>query len=485
MRVLFLVDTLGGTRHFRNVVLTLADRHAVTLATARQDARSKRGAYDRPGIEIVACPTVRSDRWRTVIEPLRRTRDCLRFFDPRYSEAVKIVERAAAQMPKGWRVAVAERPWIRRRWKLVQRVAAAVEAAVPCDPEFLRFVEAQTPDVVLVTPLVDFGSYQTEYVKCAHALGIPVLFLLYGWDNLTSKGLIRVIPDRVLVWNEHHRREAIEFQGVPAERVIATGAPRFDEFFHMKPSTTREAFCARLDFDTARPIILYVCSSGLMAPDEPAFVRRWIAALRQTASDCWLRGCQVLIRPHPAYANDWHGESIEDERVRVWHGRLKMNADHTLFDSLVHSRAVVGLNTSAIIEAAITERPIFTITPPEMAACQGGTLHFAYVLMENGGIVSASRDFDEHIQQLAGAPNDQPVVSARSREFLSSFVRPHGLDVPASIVMVEEIERAASMRKLPRTTPLWHHLVRWGLQAALRAGFDPGAPTGAPRPRRA
>jgi hypothetical protein len=145
-----------------------------------------------------------------------------------------------------------------------------------------------------------------------------------------------------------------------------------------------------------------------------------------------------------------------------------MNADQSLYDSLYHSAAVVGLNTSAMIEAAIVERPVYTITLPEYAGCQAGTVHFGYVLAERGGTVSVSSTFQEHLQQLSQAPHATGETRERARRFLASFVRPHGLDTPASRIMVDEIERAASLQKTRAGAPLWHAPVRWGLQAMLR-----------------
>ena len=451
MKILFFVDTLGGTRHFPGVVQELAERgHTVVLATARQDERSKRGAYDHPRIDIVSCPTQRTDRWTGMIDTVRRVSDGVRFFDPRYAQADKLVARAEAQMPATWRARFARRPWLKRRWALMQRCAALIEAATPCDPQFQRFIEHHAPDVILVTPLVDFGSYQTDYVKCANHLGIPVLFLLYGWDNLTSKGLLRVKPDCVLVWNAPQRDEAVAFQDMPADRIIAAGAARFDPFFAMTCSTGRDEFCRDLGFDPARPVLLYMCSSGLMAPDEPEFVWRWITALRNAPGESWLRWCQVLIRPHPPYRHHWDQVESRDADTRVWSGKLKMNADQGLFDTLFHSTAVVALNTSGMIEAAIIGRPVYTVALPEFAACQSGTLHFSHVLGENGGIVHLDVSLEDHACRLGEAPNRAAETEARSREFLASFVRPQGLDVPVDRVVIQEIERAGSMGKRPR-----------------------------------
>jgi hypothetical protein len=475
MRILFFVHTLGRTRHFKNVIRGLIERqHTVVLAIARgrQTEKPKRGFYDDARIEIVSCPTRRIDRWASAVDPLRRARDRLRFLDPRYAHADKLAARAAENTPEGWNRALERHPWLTRHWKLVQRGLALAETVTPCDPDFGRFIESQAPDLVLVTPLVEFGSYQTDYVKCAHQLGVPVVFLPFSWDNLTNRGLIRVAPDRALVWNTHQKREAIELHDVPPDRVVVTGAPRFDDFFSMNPSTSREQFCAGLGFDPARPLLLYVCSAAFIAPREVAFVRGWVNELRHAAGASWLRDCSVLVRPHPANQEEWESADLSDlASVAVWSQRSTMNADQGLFDSLFHSTAVVGLNTSAMIEAAIVGRPVYTIAAPEYAGGQGGTLHFWYLLIDNGGVVAMSEGFDEHLQQLAAAPEQAPETVTRSRHFLNGFVRPHGLDTPASSIMVEEIERAGSLRKRPYEAPLWHYPMRWGLDAALRVGF--------------
>ena len=56
------------------------------------------------------------------------------------------------------------------------------------------------------------------------------------------------------------------------------------------------------------------------------------------------------------------------------------------FDSIYHSAAVVGINTSAMIEAAIIGRPVFSMLAEEFAGTQEGTIHFHHLLPENGGL---------------------------------------------------------------------------------------------------
>ena len=136
-------------------------------------------------------------------------------------------------------------------------------------------------------------------------------------------------------------------------------------------------------------MLLYLCSAAFIAPREVAFVRRWVNELRGSEAAPWLRECSILVRPHPANQSEWESADLSDlPSVAVWSQRSTMNADQGLFDSLFHSAAAVGLNTSAMIEAAIVGRPVYTIAAPEFSGGQGGTLHFGYLLTENGGIVS-------------------------------------------------------------------------------------------------
>ena len=69
------------------------------------------------------------------------------------------------------------------------------------------------------------------------------------------------------------------------------------------------------------------------------------------------------------------------------------------FDSLTHSAAVVGINTTAMIEAAIVGKSVLTVLSPEFA--QESTLHFDYLLEENGGFLHVAGSLDEHVAQLA------------------------------------------------------------------------------------
>jgi hypothetical protein len=351
---------------------------------------------------------------------------------------------------------------------MLSRLLGVVESAIPSEKLFDLFLTYERPDVVWVTPLVDYGSYQTDYVKSAHRVGVPVVFAPFSWDNLTNRGLIRVEPDRVLVWNEIQKKEATELHGVSAERVVVTGAPRFDEFFDMRPSVTRDEFCSRLGLDPAQPYLLYVCSSEFVAPREVEFVTRWIGHLRQ-AKDSTVRSCGILVRPHPAHLKQWNGVDLSGfPHVALWHEKETMNADQGLYDSLHHAGAVIGLNTSAMIEAGIVNKPVLTIVLDEFAGGQAGTLHFHYLRASNGGLLHEAHSLDEHVSQVVLALKNDGAAD-QTRRFVERFVRPRGLDKPVTSVMADEIEHAARMGKRPRRRALWQMAAGGGIWLGSRA----------------
>jgi hypothetical protein len=316
-------------------------------------------------------------------------------------------------------------------------VLGELDAWIPPDRGVLDFLAEQEPDVVLVSPLVRQQTHQTEIVKAARALDVPSALLVYSWDNLSNKGRIHVAPDRIFAWNELQRREAEELHGIDPQRVVVTGAPHWDRFFALEPSIDRGELCARHGFDPDEAIVLYLCSTNEVCPDEPPVVAEWLDALRGSSGP--LRRANVLIRPHPRETEVWQGWK-PGERVAVTESMKRKR--QSLRDQLHHSAAAVGLNTSAQIEASIVGRPVYTFSAGAAAPAQSGSLHFYYLLKDRGGVVSYAETLAEHVAQLErGIEGDYDPDAVR--RFCEFFVRPHGLDRPVSPILAEEVLKLA------------------------------------------
>ena len=139
-------------------------------------------------------------------------------------------------------------------------------------------------------------------------------------------------------------------------------------------------------------------------------------------------------------------------------------------DSMWHCAAVVGINTSAQIEAAIVGRPVFTIRDPHFAHAQDGTLHFRH-LVEGDGPVRVADTLDDHVLQLGQFLDARARGAERPREFVRQFVRPHGLDLPAASIYASTVGGLSALpRRAPEPDPWWVVALRpLGLAKALLA----------------
>ena len=475
-RVLFVMLHPGYVRYFESGIRALADAgHAVHVAF--EISRDKLNESDVAARLATLTPLVtcgpapdrtesvrdflaRGDRtatrtgqprrrvtteaaWSSLATTVRLMEDYLRFFEPVFAGASALKARAEKRLPRLYRPIVRAAAWAGAvgRGALARQLALA-ERVIPTSPSIDAFIRGQHPDLMLVTPLVELGSQQVDYVKSARRLGVRSALSVASWDNLTSKGLIRVLPDHVIVWNEAQRAEAAMLHHVPEARVVATGAQPFDEWFEARPSRSREEFCREIGLDPARPFVLYVGSSSFIAPDEVPFVERWLSRLRRAPSET-LRGAGVLVRPHPANSRQWRAfEASSFSQVSLWPPvGAEPNgpqARRDYVDSMWHCAAVVGINTSAQIEAAIVGRPVFTIRDPHFAHAQDGTLHFRH-LVAGDGPVRVADTLDTHVLQLGEFLDRAPEPPERARDFVRHFVRPHGLDRPAASIYASTV----------------------------------------------
>ncbi len=457
MRILFVMRHSGYLRNFEWVLRLLAARsHQVHLGfepdkTAREpNTLAAQLAEDTGGAITHGWIPARADRWRPLAFGLRQSISYLRYLSPPYADAAKLRERWGRQTPSIV-VHLAGQPGFRSTAvrAALARTARAAERLVPRAQAIDAYLAREGYELVLVTPLVDRAT-QHDWVRSAKASGIPAFLAVASWDNLTNKGLVFEPPDRTYVWNELQRREAVELHGLDAGSVAVTGAHPFDHWFDWRPSTTREEFCAEAGLDAAHSFLLYVCSSGFISSDERSVVGRWIEAVR---SHPGMEQVGVLIRPHPTKIGIWTEERPAWPNVAVW---PRLGTDPTtverrsgFYDSMYHSGAVVGANTTALIDAAIVGRRTFSVLMPDLQGGQEGTLHFHYLLRENGGPLTVAASLEEHAEQLREWLASKEDDSWREA-FLQSFVRPHGLDEAAAVRFVDDLERRSGRFRPPR-----------------------------------
>ena len=452
MKVLFTALHFANLRIFEPVIRALAERgHTVVLAADEREtfgghALVEALAIEYPGVRWAWAPVAHDEPWFPVAQKVRFALDYVRFVHPRYADAPKLRLRNISRAPRVVRWLTSSPAAVLGMHVPVQAALQWTERHVPVSERVKSFLETESPDVLVLASLTVSRSSAMDQLKAARALGMPTVAAIQSWDHLSSKAPLHIAPDATMVWNEVQKQEAVDMHRLPADSVIVTGAQCYDQCFTYEPSRSRDEFCARVGLDPARPFVLYVCSAMSPVPDplEPHFVKEWVSAIR-ASDDPWLRAAGILIRPHPERMREWDGVTLDAMSNVALHGGAPIAGDAKAdyFDSLHYSAAVVGLCTSAFLEAAILGQPVLTLQMPAYRIHQDGMAHFRYLLTVAGGLLETAHDLSTHVRQLGAAIRGDTAHEQRRRRFLTAFVRPDGLENAATPRFVDAVERVA------------------------------------------
>jgi hypothetical protein len=446
-RVLFVGRSIGHISYYQSILEFLLARGAkVELVFDKK--WSKSGVADMSVIESFAQAhpdlTVgwlvrRADRMRSFAFALRELRSYQSYLTRRHTTQF-YVDRWQKYLTPRLRV-LSDQAAFRRllAMNISEAVLRLLERLIPSDQGIVEFIQTRRPDVVVLSPLNMRFSEETDYLKAAKKLGILTLLPVYSWDNLSTKGLIQILPDLVCVWNDYQRGDALEIQRVPPDSLRVGGAPFFDKWFQAtEASVSREEFFEFLGFDAAKPLLLYLGSSKNIAKDESWFVEA-VKDHLEGSDNPTLRGTQILVRPHPANAEIYRRLSRAGMRVWPENGALPASPEEfaRMRDSFLYANAALGINTSGMIDSVLAGLPTFTVRLDEYSKTQAETLHFRY--LEEADAMSSVVTLEEFATEFMALISGDDKKQEKRRAFAQRFARPLGLNRPAGDVIAEAI----------------------------------------------
>jgi hypothetical protein len=429
-------------RNFRSALDALVDRgHELVFAMPDHKPRPfvlPARLAESPLVSTALFPYARDDGLDQAQRLVRAARDAVRYERPPLRQAH--ANRRRAYLKLGQAIGRhLEPPGVELDdddLRAIDTTLDAIQRLIPPNAPLVRFIESEGFDVVFVLSRINFAGKERGVVAAARAAGVPAATAVYSWDNLSSKALVDERPDRLFVWNDIQAREAVELHGLDPDTVQAVGAPRFDEFFALSPSASRDELLCGYGLDPGRKTVVWLGSSGFVSKREPELLDRWLAARPADV--------QTIVRPHPG--------ATDEPAWAAWRPPPGValpplyRRPQNLYDQLFAADAAIALNTSAELEAAIVDRPVLTIDAGELAPGQEGSVHFRYLLAGEGGFVETARTLDQHLVQLRRALDEDPLAEQRAA-FLERFVRPRGLDLPAGAELAGEIEALGKVRQ--------------------------------------
>ena len=232
--------------------------------------------------------------------------------------------------------------------------------------DFKEIFDKYRPDVVFLAHL--FGDIEIAMLREAKKRNIKSVGFINSWDKLTSRCVLRILPDWLIVPNLITKEEAIIYHDVNPEIIFVSGPPQFD-LYKKVSFTPREKFCKGLNIDPLKKIILF-CPIGKAFSDSDWNI---IEILNKFFEDGRLKSnVHVIVRFPPndiveikdninksRFSFVVPGVRFSSERGVDWD--MSLNDLQSLADDLYHSSLVVCFPSTISIDASILGKPVINI----------------------------------------------------------------------------------------------------------------------------
>jgi hypothetical protein len=220
--------------------------------------------------------------------------------------------------------------------------------------------------VIAANPGLVFS--EVPLLRTARRRGVRSMAIDPSWDNFTNKLIPVRQVDRLVVWNDIMKDQAVTLHGYAPDAIAVAGAPQFDP--HFRARTPRAAFFERIGADPSRRLIALTTTPRSLYSHHDHVLRALVAAM----ADGTLANAQVLVRLHPrdefeAYREFAGTPNVIIEKpfrdtVKVADGlAIDVMPEHQkhLGDTLCHADVVVNVASTISIEACIFDTPVVNI----------------------------------------------------------------------------------------------------------------------------
>lgn len=262
--------------------------------------------------------------------------------------------------------------WLKRleaatlgRSDVFKRALRRAILALPEDNKAATLFDEHAPKALIALSLTNF-DFDVPLARSARSRKVPLLGMVRSWDNLSSHGLLRVVPDLLLLQNRFLRDMAIEHQALSPEKtpMPIIGLPHYDAYARKGLIEERSAFLRAQGLDPSKRIIYWV------AMGEFLFLRDAdVGPILRELIDGGSVGeeSQILFSAHPKFlstAKAVRKAGQVDALVELPYldaSGEPLAATVKLMNYIAHADVLVMGASTMAIDAAMFDKPVICI----------------------------------------------------------------------------------------------------------------------------
>lgn len=225
---------------------------------------------------------------------------------------------------------------------------------------YKKYFEKYKPDLVFATDI--FAEHDVQIMRESRARKIPIVGMVRSWDNITSHGLNRIIPDKLIANTPKIKEEAIQYCDMRPDNIFVSGIPHYDNYVTQQ-RVSRVKLFAKLNLDPNKKTVFFAPPADMYTKNNPISIQviKELSMFDDTQLivRLYLVGEVNLgdIKPVPnKIAIDAPKQSLHFIAAD-----LSPKEDAHLADLLYHSDVIVAFASTLAIDTAVFNKPVVFI----------------------------------------------------------------------------------------------------------------------------
>ncbi len=249
--------------------------------------------------------------------------------------------------------------------KITRKIIRWLDFNLIDNRRYKKYFDKYNPDLVFLSHL--FDETEIDILREAKKQKVRSIGFINSWDKLTARCSLRLLPDKLVVFNEIVKREALKHTDMKEKDIMVTGLPQYDIYEDRAPISKGEFF-EKMNLSLDKKLLVY-------APMGKAFSNSdWdiIDLFRKAIKKEDIKGVQLLVRfspndfidedeleKRPDLKYDLPGTRFSKKRGVNWDMNFQ-DINH-LHDTIFHLDVLVCYTSSMSIDVAVLGKPVINI----------------------------------------------------------------------------------------------------------------------------
>lgn len=282
------------------------------------------------------------------------------------TETTKLRAAIVAEDRGGWYYYYA----LTLHWILARRFFVGIfrflDRTLVTDNYFDKYFEKYNPDLIILANL--FEDFEANFLRSAKKYKVFSIGMINSWDRITGRCILRLVPDKFVVFNEIIKQETVQSNFVDPDDVYVSGIPQYDMYY--KPiAVSREKFFKDLGLNLDDILVVYSPIGGKFSDSdwdmidliyklnsEKKFGEKVKILVRFPPND-FVKQEEINKRPYMLY--QYPGVRFSDKRNVDWD--MTNNELEDLKSTLNFMSLIVCYSSSVSVDAALLDKPVINI----------------------------------------------------------------------------------------------------------------------------